>query len=169
MFRSEHTSSFNVLEANLKVIKCFRHSANKPIEDSVLQDLLKTKEAKELFCLGLEPKMVQHLIHNAIYEFGPASHVGIRQAAVYAMMYWRTARFEEVKELELRQICKKGAFLEVKILKGKKNKTRKLQRCVIHPNSLEFKGKMCPVALLDIYLIHHNNLSHNSDDSYIFF
>ena len=96
--------------------------------------------------------MVQHLIHNAIYEFGPDSFVGIRQAAIYALMYWATARFEEVRELELRQICKKGASLDIKIYKGKCNKTRKLQRCVIHPNSLEYKGEMCPVALIESYL-----------------
>ena len=71
--------------------------------------------------------MVQRLIHNAIYEFGPDSFVGIRQAAIYAMMYWSIARFEEVKELELRQICKKGASLEIKILKSKTKKTKKLQ------------------------------------------
>ena len=131
VFRSEQTSSPNVLEANLKVIKCFRHSANKPvwdfpIADSVLKGLLKTKEAKPLSCLGLEPEMVQGLIHKAIHEFGPDSFVGIRQAAIYSFMYWGTARFEEVKELELRQICKKGASLEIKILKGKTNKTKKL-------------------------------------------
>ena len=50
-----------MLEANLKAIKCFRHSANKPvldfpIADSVLKGLLITKEAKALFHLGLEPK-----------------------------------------------------------------------------------------------------------------
>ena len=27
---------------------------------------------------------------------------------------------------------------------------------------------MCPVALLDIYLLNHNNFGYNSDDSYIF-
>ena len=79
-------------------------------------------EAKPLFRLGLEPEMVQVLIHNTIYESGQDSFVGIRQAAIYAMMFWGTARFEEVKELELRQICKKGASLEIKILKGKKIK-----------------------------------------------
>ena len=84
------------------------------------------------------------------------------------MMYWGTARFEEVKELELRQICKKGASLEIKILKGKKNQTRKLQRCVIHPNSLHYQGRMCPVDLIDSYLVHRNNLGHNSDHDYIF-
>ena len=91
VFRSEQTSSPNMLEFNLKAVKCFRQSANKPIldshiADSVLKGLLKTKEAKPLFHLGLEPEMVQILIHNAIYEFGPDSFLGIRQAAIYAMM-----------------------------------------------------------------------------------
>ena len=120
-----------------------------------------------MFRFGLEPEMVQRLIHNAIYEFRPDSFVGISQAAIYALMYWATALFEEVRELELWQICKKGASLEIKIFKGKCNKTRKLQRYVIHPNSLEYKGKMCPVDLLETYLTHCNNLGHNSGDSYI--
>ena len=93
VFRSEPTSSPNILEDGLKAVKCFRQTANKPIldfhiADSVLKGLLKTKEAKPLFRLGLEPEMVQRLIHNAIYEFGPESFVGIRQSAIYAMMYW---------------------------------------------------------------------------------
>ena len=33
VFRAEQTSSPNVLEADLKVIKCFRHSVNKPVWD----------------------------------------------------------------------------------------------------------------------------------------
>ena len=60
VFRSEQTSSPNMLESDLKAVKCFRQSANKPIldsyiADSVLKGLLKTKEAKLLFRLGLEP------------------------------------------------------------------------------------------------------------------
>ena len=71
VFRSEQTSSPNMLEAYFKVIKCFRHSANRPvldfhIADSVLKGLLNTKEAKPLFHLSLEPEMVQQLIHNPI-------------------------------------------------------------------------------------------------------
>ena len=95
VYRSEHTKSPNVLESNLKVIKCFRHAASKPvldvhITDSVLMGLLKTKEAKSLLHLGLEPEMVQELIHKAVYEFGPDSFVGVRQAALYALMYYGT-------------------------------------------------------------------------------
>ena len=81
-----------MLEANLKVIKCFRHAASKPvldfpIADSVLKGLLKTKEAKSLFCRGLDLEMARGLIHNAVYEFVLDNFVGIRQAAIYALMY----------------------------------------------------------------------------------
>ena len=118
VFRSEQTSSPNMLEADLKVVKYFRQTAKKlifdfPIADSVLKGLLKTKEAKPQFHLGLEPEMVRRIIHTANYQFGSDSFVGIRKSAIYAMMYWGTARFEEVKELKQRQICKKGASLEI--------------------------------------------------------
>ena len=50
VFRAEETSSPNMLEVDLKVIKCFRHSANKSvleflIADSVLKGLLKNKRS----------------------------------------------------------------------------------------------------------------------------
>ena len=70
--------------------------------------------------------------------------------------------------MELRQICKKGASLEVLIYKGKRNQKRQLQRCVIHPNSLSYQGKTCPVSLLDTYLAHHNSLGHNGENDLIF-
>ena len=53
--------------------------------------------------MGFEPDMLQVLIHNAIDENGPDSFVGIRQAGIYALMYWATAQFEEVWELKLRK------------------------------------------------------------------
>ena len=149
VYRYKCTKSPNVLESNFKVVKCFR-------------------QAKSLLQLGLEPEMVQELIHKAVYEFGPDSFVGVRQAAFYPFLYYGTARFEEVKELELRQISKKGASIEIQIRKGKRNQTRKLQQCIIHPNSLEYKGKMCPVGLIVCYLSLCQKLGHNSDKNYLF-
>ena len=35
------------------------------------------------------------------------------QTLMYAIMYYGTARFEELKELELRQISKKGTSIEI--------------------------------------------------------
>ena len=76
-------------------------------------------------------------------------------------MYYMSARFEEVKELELRQIGKKGVSIELLVYKGKRNQTRQLQRVVIHPNSMSHMGKACPVALLDDYLDLHHSLGHD--------
>ena len=125
-------------------------------------------EAKPRLRLGLEPEVVQILIRKALSEQGHHNFVGIRQAAIYALMYYITARFEEVKVLELRQICKKGASLEVLIYKGKRNQKRHLQRCVIHPISSGSQGKTCPVSLLEKYLAHRNSLGHNDEHDLIF-
>ena len=128
VYRSEHTKSPNVLESNFKAVKCFRQAASKPVlnvhvANSVLIGLLKTKEAKSLLQLGLEPEIVQEIIHKAFYEFVLENFVGVRQAALYALMYYGTARFGEVKELELRQISKKGTSIGIQICKGKLNQT----------------------------------------------
>ena len=119
--RTEQTSSPNVLESDLKSVKSFRLAAKRPVKnyyiaEATLMGLLKKLEAKPRLCLGLEPEIVQILIQNAISENGLESFVGIRQAVIYALMYYVTARFEEIKELELRQIFKKGVSLKVHIL-----------------------------------------------------
>ena len=131
VYRSERTKSSNMLENNFKAIKCFRKAAGKSVSkvhiaQAVLMGLIKTKEAKSLLQLGLEPEMVQKLIHKAFYEFGPDSFVGVRQATLYAIMYYSTARFEELKELELRQISKKDVSIEIQIRIGKQNQTTNL-------------------------------------------
>ena len=83
-------------------------------------------------------------------------------------MYFGTARFEELKDLELWQISKKGSLVEIQIHKGKQNQTQKLQRCIIHPNLLDSAGKICPVKLIDCYLSLHHKLGYNSDKDYLF-
>ena len=171
--RAEETTSPNVLESDLKSIKCFRLAAKAPIEDfyiaeATLTGCQKKMEAKPCLRLGLEPEVVQMLIRKALSEHGHHNFVGIRQAAIYALMYYLTARFEEVKVLELRQISTKGASLEVQIFKGKRNQKRKLQRCVIHPISSDAQGQTCPVYLLQKYLAHRASLGHNGENDLIF-
>ena len=70
--------------------------------------------------------------------------------------------------MELWQISKKGASVEIQIRKGKQNQTQKLQWCIIHPNSLESTGKTCLVKLIDCSLSLHHKLGHNSDNDYLF-
>ena len=94
--RAEQTSSPNVLESDLKSIKCFRLTAKRPVKnfyivEATLMGCLKKMEAKPRLRLGLEPEVVQILIQNALSENGEGSFVGIRQAAVYALMYYLTA------------------------------------------------------------------------------
>ena len=136
--------------------------------EATLTGCQKKMEAKPCLCLGLEPEVVQILIRKALSEHGHHNFVGIRQAAIYALMYYLTARFEEVKVLELRQLCTKGASLEVQIFKGKRNQKRKLQRCVIHPISSSSQGQTCPVYLLNKYLAHRSSLGHNGENDLIF-
>ena len=128
--RAEETTSPNVLESDLKSIKCFRLAAKAPIEDfyiaeATLTGCQKKMEAKPRLRLGLEPEVVQMLIRKALTEHGHHNFVGIRQAAIYALMYYLTARFEEVRVLEMRQISTKGASLEVKIFKGEEESEEK--------------------------------------------
>ena len=68
----------------------------------------------------------------------------------------------------MRQIMKKWTSYEIKIYKGKANQTRKLQKCIIHPNALEYLGNYCPVALLDSYLVSRVKLGHTSNSDYLF-
>ena len=73
VYRAEQTSSPNILDFDLKAVKSFRQAAKKPfldfyIADATLRGLLKKMEAKPLTHLGLEPEIVQVLIHNTITE-----------------------------------------------------------------------------------------------------
>ena len=71
-------------------------------------------------------------------------------------------------ELEIRQIVEKGASYEIKIYKGKASQTRKLQKCIIHPNVLQYLGDYCQVALLDSYMAACVDLGYASNSNYLF-
>merc|ERR1712240_833389 len=118
------------LESDLKSVKCFRLAAKAPIKNFyiaivALEGCQKKMEAKSRVRLPLDPDTAHMLIRIALQENVHHCFVGIRQAAIYALKYYLTARFEEVRGLELRQIVSKGASLEVTILKGKKNQKKR--------------------------------------------
>ena len=123
--RAEETSSPNVLEQDLKSVKCFRLAAKWPIEDVYMADATlvgckKKMEAKPRLRLGLEPEVVQILYKNALSDDAMGNFVWVKQAAIYALMYYMTTRFEEVKGLELRQIGKKRGFHRTPCLQRQK-------------------------------------------------
>ena len=103
VFRSEQTTSPNIVEVDLNVVKCFRKHAGEPSSEiplvtGVKKGLLKIMEAKDLNGLGFEPGHVHVLIHNAISELEPQNFVDLSQATLYAVIYRRTARFEETRD-----------------------------------------------------------------------
>merc|ERR1711867_312031 len=127
--RAEETDSPNVLESDLKSIKSFRLAAKAPIKNyyiatAVMEGCQKRMEAKSRIRLPIDPNAAHMLIRIALQEHGHHSFVGIRQATLYALKYYLTARFEEVSCLELRQIVTRGESLEVTFLKGKKNQKK---------------------------------------------
>ena len=64
--------------------------------EATLTGCQKKMEAKPRLRLGLELDVVQMLIRKALQEHGHHNFVGIRQAAIYALKYYLTARFEEI-------------------------------------------------------------------------
>ena len=94
--RAEETDSPNVLESDLKSVKCFRLAAKAPIKDfyigaAALEGCQKKMEAKSRVHLPLELDTAHMLIRIALQENGHHSFVGIRQAAMYALKYYLTA------------------------------------------------------------------------------
>ena len=138
--RSEETDSPNMVEGDLKAIKCFRKQTGKPLGaipliPNVMAGILKNMEAGSLNRLGFEPEHAQCLFKAALSENGPDNVVGIRQAALYAALYWGTAHFEEIVPLQICQLVKKGASFELQICKGKKNQTKSCKGalCILMP------------------------------------
>ena len=171
--RAKETDSPNVLESDLESVKSFRLAALAPIKNyyiasSAMERCQKRMEAKSCVRLPIDPDTAHTLIRIALQENGHHSFVGIRQAAMYALKYYLTARFEEVSRLELRQIVTRGASLEVTILKGKKNQKKKAQKSVIHPISSNAKGQTCPVYLIQKYLAHRVSLGHDGPNDFVF-
>ena len=78
------SKSLRVLKNYLNIVKSIRHAVSKPITDIPIQNYT---GANSLSLLELEPETIQDLIHKAIYEYGPDSFVGIRQATLYTVLF----------------------------------------------------------------------------------
>ena len=58
-----------------------------------------------------------HIDKNALSEQGLENFVGLHQAALYCALYWGTACFKEIIDLEIKKSLKKGASIELQIRK----------------------------------------------------
>ena len=93
-----------------------------PIVTAVMKGLSKVLETDDLNRIGFEPEMIQILLGLALLDKEVTNDfVNQRQAALYVIMYWCTARFEEAAALTVGQVVKRGLSLQVNIKKGKTN------------------------------------------------
>ena len=69
-----NSNSLRVLDNYINLVKNIRHTASNPIVDNHIYNY---SEVNSLLLMDLEPKHIQDLIHEAIYEFGPDSYVGV--------------------------------------------------------------------------------------------
>ena len=120
--------------------------------------------------LGFEPEMIQVLLRLCLQDDqeGSKDFVGLRQAALYVVMYWCTARFEEAIALTVDSIVKRGLSLQVNIKKGKMNQERKLQIAYIHPNSSDALGNFDPVLILEDYLKYRKRFVNTTGNDHLF-
>ena len=169
---SEETGSPGVVQGNLQAVRCFRKNAVFPlgkihIVTGVIKGL-KILDAKSINRLGFEPEMFQVLLKLSLEEKGTKDFVGLRQAAMYIIMYWCTARFEEADDLRIGQIVKRGSSLQVNIKKGKMNQDRRLQQMYIHPNSSGQVGNFDPVNVLEEYITIRKKFFNTNLEDYMF-
>ena len=79
-YEPSDSEPLRVLDNYLNLVKNIRQPASNPIADIKIH---KYSEVNSLLLIDLEPKHIQNLIHEAIYEFGPYSFVGVWQATLY--------------------------------------------------------------------------------------
>ena len=164
-----------MVEGDLQAVRCFRRNAGFPLDRipviaSVMKGLKRTVlETEELNRIGFEPEMIQILLGLALLDKEDTNtFVNQRQAALYIIMYWCTARFEEANALTVGQVVKKGLSFLVNIKKGKSNQEKKLYQCFIHPNSSGSFGNFDPVLIFAEYLKLRKSFVNTNANDHLF-
>ena len=90
--RTEETASPVQVQTDLLALQCWQHHAGKPLgeipfDTSVAKELLKILESKDFNNFGQEPQHLQGVLKCGITENGPENFVGLRQAAIYSLLY----------------------------------------------------------------------------------
>ena len=90
-------------------------------------------------------------------------------AAMICVLFWGNARFEEAAAITMQNVSMRGYTMRIVIKKGKCNQGKRPQVMVIHPNSKEAKGNICPFKVLSRYLEKRQSFSGTkpSDTLYI--
>ena len=89
--------------------------------------------------------------------------------AVYMLLYWGTARFEEVQEWKTDNLFHRGSHFEVVLLKQRSvDKPKVMEIIPIYPTSTEYPNTFCPVAILTSYCTERNKLCAVEGEEFLF-
>ena len=114
-----------------------------------MSGLTKVPDTENLNRIGLESETIQILLSLALLDKEETNDfVNQRQVALYIILYWCSARFEEAATLSVGEIFNGRLSLHFNIKKGKKNQWNKLQLCWIHHNFSGSLGNFDPVFYL---------------------
>ena len=94
------------VQLDLKSLRCWWLQAGKPIgnipfETAVAKGLLHILETLNRGKFGCEPDQLQAMLTCAVSENGPNHFAGLRQASLYVVQYWGTARFPEIQDIKI--------------------------------------------------------------------
>ena len=148
--RAEITASPNVVEGDYFAIKAIRAQSVfsldlTPILMAVWKGLKKAFNPGDLKHIGFTPEQIQALLKVALANEN--CFVSLRLATTIVVCFWCTARYEEASKLSVGNVMKQGLSMRVMINKDKHNLEMKPQLAVIHPNSKEAVGNLCPVKI----------------------
>ena len=87
--------------------------------------------------------------------------------AVYLLLYWGTARFEEVQDLKMDNLFCRGYHFEV-VLQKSTDKLKVTEIIRIYPTSPECPSSFCPVSILTTYYNERNKLISVEGEEFLF-
>ena len=91
------------------------------------------------------------MLTGAVTENKSCNFVGLRQAALYVLQYWGTARFMEIQEMQIGHLISKGVYFELILFKSRGDKPKKREVILVNPTPAKYANTFCPVAILSAY------------------
>ena len=137
----DSSEPLRVVDNYPNLVENIRQPASNPILDIHIH---KYSEINSLLLMDLEPRCIQDLIHEAIYESGPNRFVGVRQATLYAILFCSGMTFGKVRKLRFKNVNINESSVTFQFTEE--------NRCSLRPDYLYFQEKMCPFRLNVCYL-----------------
>ena len=83
--------------------------------------------------MGFEADQLQAMIKCDVTEEKTCNYASLRQAALYVLQYWGTARFLEVQDIQVGHLVCRGSHFELIIYKSRGDKPKVREVIIINP------------------------------------